>query len=586
MPSTAETAPAPRLPHWVIPAGILFVTLLAYISTAQFQFVYDDGGQIVVNTFIRQWKYFPAYFQTHVWAQFNLHATSNYYRPIFLAWLLINYKLFGLSPAGWHVTTVLAHLVVTYAVYLFALRLTGREIVAAIAALLFGVHPVHLEAVAWISGVTEPLFAMLFIPSFLCHLNFRDGKGRSWMALSLLLFTIAQFSKETAAMMAALVGIYELLFPVPGEASLRPFVSRVWRGILAGLPYAAITLFYIGLRVRALGAFSITNFNVPWQVNLLTIPELLFFYLKLLFWPVGLSAFYDIPYVTAPTWSLFWAPLLVIAALAAVLAWIGVRNRSRTYVYLLVWTVLPLLPVLTLKYFVQGEIAHDRYLYLPSAGFCVLIAMALGKIPWGKLSRDGREPIPVLPAVIIAVLLLGATIWQSTFWANNLLLYKRGVDTAPNNNLARTDLANALIEAGHTVQAMNLYREVLQRDPNFWLAAYNIGYIHYKSGQYEQAENDLLHAIQLYPTDGDEFYYLGLTEEQLGRLDRAQQALEQALRNEPRAIGYRLALGRVLKKEGKLQAALEMFRGELAKNPGDPVTQQEIADTEAKLKAQ
>lgn len=584
--ASPATAPKPRLPQWVLPAAILAATLLAYIGTLQFQFVYDDMGQIVANTFIRHWKYLPVYFLTHVWAQYKLHATSNYYRPMFLIWLLLNYKIFGLNPVGWHLTTVAAHLVATWAVFRMARRLTGDRTVAGIAALLFGLLPVHLEAVAWISGVTEPMFAMLLIGAFVCYLNFREGGRRRgwWAAASLGLYAVAQFSKETAVVLPIFVAAYELLFAVPGENILRPWPRRVLRGIVEALPYVAITGGYIVARLHALGTFSVINYPVTWKVNLLTIPSLLVFYLRLLFWPVGLSAFYDNPYVTTPTWHGFGLPCLILLLVAAALCWIAARNRSRLYWYLLLWSVVPLLPVLRLEYFNKGELAHDRYLYLPSVGFCILIAMALRRVPIGRVTLAGGEPVPALPVALLAAALLTTTLWQSTYWANDVVLYKRGVDIAPNNIMVRNNLGSALIEAGRYEEGMEVYREVLARDPNFWLTVYNVGYENFARGDYARAETYLVHAAELYPQDGDTFYWLGQTEMNLGHLDRAQQALERALANEPRALGYRYQLGRVLRQQGRLEAAIEMFRGELAKNPSDIKARQALQETEAMVK--
>ena len=125
---------------------------------------------------------------------------------------------------------------------------------------------------------------------------------------------------------------------------------------------------------------------------------------------------------------------------------------------------------------------------------------------------------------------------------------------------------------------------MLARDPNFWLTVYNMGYQNYVQGNYEKAENYLVHAAEIYPLDGDTFYWLGLAEMKMGRLDHAEEALSRALVNEPRAIGYRYAMGMVLKQEGKLAPAVEMFKGELLKNPSDDKSRQQLAETEAMLK--
>src|SRR5919109_2726788 len=134
----------PQLATKVLLFFVLAATFLVYAGTLQFDFVYDDLGQIVSNPAVQSWKYFPLFFRANVWMQ--QLPVGNYYRPVFLAWLLINHTIFGLHPALWHLTTVLAHVAVTALVFAMSLRLTRDRRIALVAALLFGLHPVHLEA--------------------------------------------------------------------------------------------------------------------------------------------------------------------------------------------------------------------------------------------------------------------------------------------------------------------------------------------------------------------------------------------------------------------------------------------------------
>src|SRR5262249_11522751 len=140
---------------------------------------------------------------------------TNYYRPLFLLWLLVNHTMFGLHPLGWHITTVAAHVTVTIMVYWLALRLVGDRITAFVAPAVFGLHPVHIEAAAWISGVSEPLLALLFIPSFLFYLKARhipstgetghSPKRRRLLLASVVLYAMALFTKETAIVVPVLI---------------------------------------------------------------------------------------------------------------------------------------------------------------------------------------------------------------------------------------------------------------------------------------------------------------------------------------------------------------------------------------------
>jgi 4-amino-4-deoxy-L-arabinose transferase-like glycosyltransferase len=192
---------------WVVLSLVLLVTFLAYSNTLWFQFVYDDRGQILANVQVHAWRYVPHYFFERVWSFAYPGIHGNYYRPIFLLFLLLNYKIFGPYAAGWHLVSVAAHAGATCLVYILARRLSGDYRTALIAALIFGVNPVHIESVAWISGVTDPLLALFLLPSFFCYLNARERPqhGRAWLAGSLALYGLAMLSKETALILPIVV---------------------------------------------------------------------------------------------------------------------------------------------------------------------------------------------------------------------------------------------------------------------------------------------------------------------------------------------------------------------------------------------
>ena len=138
--------------------AIMTATFIAYAASLGLGFVFDDHVLIVTNDSIRSWSYFPSYFTSHIWSFRYPHLLANYYRPLFLTWLRLNDVVFGLRPWGWHLTSVLAHVAVTWLVYRLSLKLiAARRWLAAVAALIFGLHPVHAEAVADVTSIQEPL---------------------------------------------------------------------------------------------------------------------------------------------------------------------------------------------------------------------------------------------------------------------------------------------------------------------------------------------------------------------------------------------------------------------------------------------
>ncbi|MGI9104076.1 MAG: tetratricopeptide repeat protein [Terriglobales bacterium] len=539
MSSGPSALPQPRFSAAMLAGFVLAATLLVYLGTLQFEFVYDDLGQIVSNPAVQSWKYFPLYFRQNVWMQ--QFAVGNYYRPVFLTWLLLNHTFFGLHPALWHLTTVLAHLGATALVFALALRLTADRRVAAIAALLFGLHPVHLEAVAWISGVTEPLLAMLLIPAFLCYLNWREAAGArtKWLAGSLVLYALALLSKETAVVLPALVFVYEWVFAADG-ASWR---AKLNAGLRAGAAYVVITGAYLLARSSALHGLAHKTVELPAGIALLTIPSALWWYIRLLVAPIGLSVFYDTPYVTHIGFRYFVLPLLGVAVAIGVLAWWWKRSRSPLVAFAAAWLFLPILPLLDLAILPMGDFIHDRYLYLPSVGLAILVAIALAKLDARQLL--GR-PAGQVVALTLAVVMGFAIVAQSIPWANDLVLYYHGMRVAPNNDLPRNKLAASLVQRGMYAEGIRLYRLVLAADPDYWYANYRMGYAHYMSGNFAEAESYLARAVTLHATP-DELYYLGLSQSRLGKRDEAAKALQAAVRLQPESQAYKEALAEAQK---------------------------------------
>lgn len=571
MPSDAPTGPLSSIPTRVLLGIVLAATFVVYVGTLQFEFVYDDLGQIVANPVVHAWSYFPQYFRHNVWMQQS--PIGNYYRPLFLTWLLVNHTIFGLQPFGWHLMTVLAHLAATALVFFLALRLTKTRTLAALAALLFGLNPVHLEAVAWISGGTEPLLAILLIGGFLAYLNYRERGRPLWLGLSLLLFALALLAKETAAILPILIAAYELLF------AKEAWKLRMVVALRSVAPFAAIAIAYLLARTAALGAIAHRLVDLPGHIRLLTIPSVLWLYLKLLVVPARLSAFYDTPYVTHVSWKYFLAPLLAVTAALAICVIGWRKSRSPVVGFSLLWIFVPLLPVLDLAVLPMGDFVHDRYLYLPSVGFAVLLAMALGQLDAKQIA--GR-PAGVAVGLIIAGVMGVATIVQSLPWASDLLLYQHGMAVAPNNDLPRNKLAATYVNRGMFAEGIQLYHFVLANDPDYWYANYRMGYAQYMAGRFQDAERFLAKSISLHPI-ADEYYYLGMTRLKLGQLATAEAALREAVRLQPRAPGYSFALGLVLKQQGRLQPALDSFRTELALNPADPAAQAEIEELSRRI---
>jgi protein O-mannosyl-transferase len=539
------------------------ITALAYLGTLAFGFVYDDVPQILKNPAIQDWHYLPQYYSSHVWAAIYPNSAGNYYRPLFLLWLRLNYALFGADPAGWHATSVLCHIVATCLVFRVAQQLTRDRITGFAAALLFGLHPAHIENVAWISGVTDPLMACFVLGSCAAFLSFRGSRKVSQLSVSLGWFALALLSKETAVILPLLIFALSLMDsqsqnPRSNDASPPAMALR------EAAPYVLLTLIYAGIRYRALRGFAHPTISLSWTEVFLTWPSVLWFYARHLLLPLHLSEFYSLNYVRHVTADQVLLPSLLLLALGLALHFlIRCLPQKRVAFFALALIVLPLLPVLDLRSLTAGDIAHDRYLYLPSAGFALLVALSVSAL--GRRMPDRQRAIAQTAFVgIVSLVFAGLTLIEQRQWSNDILLYTRGTESAADNVTVRDNLANALLDANQPGRAIPLYLDVLKRNPNFWRSNYNLGFAYYKTGNTAAAEEFLRRATLIDSRDSDQYIYLALVQLQMKRYPEATTDAREAIARNPKARGYHFILGLICESQGDRDAAIAALKTELA----------------------
>jgi len=229
--------------------------------------------------------------------------------------------------------------------------------------------------------------------------------------------------------------------------------------------------------------------------------------------------------------------------------------------------VLPILPLLNLSVFIEGEIAHDRYLYLPSIGFCILVGSLLRRVPFGSPPVVGLSLPQAAVALVLMAGLAGGTALQTGFWASDLLLYHRGLLAAPNNKVAKNNLAIEFSKRGLYQDAIAIFETTLQSHPDDWIALSNLGYDYFKVGNLNQADRDLTHAIQINEMSPGPFLNLGLVKQEQGKLDQAARYIREAINLRPSGDGFHEALGNVLRQQGDLQGSLAEFSQEIENNP-------------------
>jgi tetratricopeptide (TPR) repeat protein len=569
--SVAELIRVPWVMELLLAAG----TFLMFAGTLAFGFIYDDRMQILGNASITRWSYVPQYFTKNVWALIDPTILANYYRPLFLLWLRINYALFGLNPTGWHALSIALQIIVVVQVYWLGRRLLRSDGAAAFAAALFAVHPVHIESVAWISGSTDPMLAVFMLASTLAFLRYLDeigsGQGGKWAhAASLVFFGFALLSKEVAVMLPLML--------LPTAVYTRKQHTSVRDVELAAVPYFLLITAYLLVRQYALSGFSHPLTRLSTKNMVLTWPSVMALYARQLIAPFWISPYLNVRWATAITRE-FWVSLAICVALLCI-AWIAWKRSSDRKLLnaLYAWTLLPLLPVLYIKVFSESEVAHDRYLYLSSVGFCILVValvQALTKrltLPPGMLKSIGAA---------LLVLLATVTISGELYWASDLLLFKHALEVAPENGAAALNLGISYAEHKRPDLAEPLLKGIYTRSPKSALAAYNYGELLARTGQWALAEPVMRHALDLDPRNAGWWMEFSNVEITLGRVAEAQAAAKEAVHLRPDAPGYHAVLGVLAMKAGDRNTATQEFNEELKRNPESPAARSGLQELES-----
>jgi len=548
---TPISSPRARAPELLSPLTFSVVAVAmvigvsaAYSPALSFQFILDDH-RFVSDPRVQSSGHVWEYFTNYVWAQFT-GGPSSFYRPVFVLWMRLNFILSEMSPWGWHLLSIAKHVLVAILLGLLAWKLLRDRTAALMAGALFAMHPTHTESVAWVT-VPDPLMSAAALGSVLCYLKYADylpadspphvGKSSrkfrrvsrtaaqvrptaAWLIASATCCMIALFAKETAIVLLPVLFVLALV--MPGRTSSEPgtaksegagFRTRLFRASRQSVPFLCVTVIYLLLRVNALGGrLGARSQNLPWTTVVLSWPATLWFYVKVVLWPVRLRAFADPSEVDVFSVRAVVLPGLGVCCAVVILAWAllwawkkalrDLPDRDAAGIeYALVlgslFLILPILLALNLNALNPGDFLHGRYTYLSLAGLMLLLATG-----W-QLTEKLRIP-SLLAAGLIAVAFTALTVRQESTWKDDLTVFTVAHEIAPHNapvalNLARAHVQVALQlgDVGRCKEAMVTFNAVIREYPQDWYAWAGLGECLGQLNDLAGAEQALHHAADL-----------------------------------------------------------------------------------------
>lgn len=520
-------------------------TLIAYGQALRNGFVWDDYLVVVGNDFVKSWKNLPQLLGRGYLSDISQirsgspgGSAETTYRPLLTLTYFLDYSLWGLKPFGYHLTNIILHTSCGILLYLLALMLGLNNRGALLAGLLFVLHPVNSEAVSVVSFREEPLSFLFVALAFILYLKMLVARRRRplFYCASLSAFLLALCSKEMAITLPPLLALHDYVFG--RTQGWRQLLRLRWR-LYAG--YAAVAALYLASWTAIKGDLSEYIREYPYPggslyTSLLTISRVVTAYLGWLVFPVSVH-----PTLAESTPTLlarsFWSTPVILSflinALCLALACRLYRRRPIAS-FAIFWIFIALIPAYNL--FPIANIMAARYLYIPSAGFCLFAAWFLSSLQDTQprlLSKESLRRLGLDATVIILVFFAGFTFLGTLTWKNNHRLWHVLAGHYPDNPVAHLQLGHALRQEGLSAQAIEEYRRALGLGGPVQEIYDGLGQAYAGMGQLDEAIGYFRAALSLGPGYCQAANNLGVALAQQGKFAEAKEIWSRLRQTHP-----------------------------------------------------
>ncbi|MBN2718116.1 MAG: tetratricopeptide repeat protein [Deltaproteobacteria bacterium] len=591
------TPDSPQIPiiYWLLP-GI--VAAAVYANTTGMDFVWDDFYLILEDHTVKSFNYLNTIFTSDFFGHQEWDLAYGYYRPLVSLTYLFDYAIWQRDPFGYHLTNIVLHVAATFLVAVVLVELRVSQNAAWWAALVFAVHPIHTENVAWISGRTDVLAFVLGMLAMWAH--FRSFKSKYMLLLRIaaaLAFFAALLAKEPAVVVIIWIAIAGLQMEKQGR-------TRVF---LPLLPYAAMIAMYLILR------FVIADVSGPYQrtdvsllAKLATAPFTIVRYISWLVLPIDQSAYVQNPFITGISDVRLYVGTVALLGLSYGAYRLSKRiAAARPFVWMTLVAMLPIAGVLSASGPADmGAVMAERFLYFPSFPFIALSIIAVTETFKRKSAPVMvRRFLPVLAGMFIVIPGVKTAV-RNQDWKNNEVFYSTTLESvsAPliYGNLAthyihtqqwdKAEQALAEVQKFNTddyhilssrallhvarreyEKAIVYQRKVAAKARRGRAVAYNnLAFLYRATGDYKRAEN-LLNEILLNKAGyADVYFNLAEVYRATARFDQARKAYEEALRRRPDNLQMAAALAGMLIERDEFPDALSVLETQLIMYPNDP----------------
>jgi protein O-mannosyl-transferase len=610
-----------------------------YYNALNNGFVFDDYLLIVQRTALPQ-------IASHPRLALSLSVVG--YRPLRTLSYVLDYRIGGMQPWIFHLSNLIYHWLTACLVFLVTWRLVANAKAASgqwplaslsdaelrtpdsglrpalFAAFLWALHPIQTDAVSYISGRRDILAGFFFFLGFYAFLRLRTpdsglrtGGRVVWAGVAFVAYGLGLLSKEMAVTLPLVILCYDYVCTVrlQGVRFGRGYIAELVRGMGRTVwehKYLYLPLFLGGAWFSWHAAFVVLpTWRIGWYggsigANFLTVARIWVYYLYLLLWPVHLLADYTGAFAVTRSLRDPWALAAVSALLGLLLVTLGMLRSSRLTAFAALWMAISLLPVSHIIPY--PEMMAEHYLYIPSFGFCLLVALALTRLtrsPKSEVrspkSEEGEQVSslqpraaglwrPVVGYGLLAGLLIfyaGRTISRNRDWRDDLTLFNCVVRDNPASARARLGLGYAYDRIGLPRMAIVQYETGLRLDPQDPRLYTNLGAAHQKLGELREAERVYIAALKLRLHDLKVLNNLGFLYVEKKEFDKARSILEKAEQlSSGRNPTVYANFGLLYEVQNKVPEALAAYQKAIKLDPYNDVYAQRIAVLEKYLAKQ
>lgn len=579
---TRDVSRGPRLMLALVTIAVL--TFVVFLPSLNGGFVWDDKPNFLDNPHFRGLT-----LQNLRW-MFAGSIRKGNYEPVNWLILACTYAVAGMSPGAYHLVGLLLHVLSAMMFFLVARQLLSLSlrpaesqagaltVCAAVAALLFSLHPLRVEAVAWVSGQHYALAGIFFLASIYCYLAANIAKpapvaSRRWFWGSVVAFFVSLLSFPIGTTLpVVLLGmdLYPLRRLDVPQGQRWPVIRAMF---VEKIPYVILAAATIA---TALAGRLRLHDIVPLEKHGLGARALVStygaaFYLVKTILPFNLAALYEMPRLLSLHDPRFAGGLVAVAAITVIC--LSVRKRFPSLSAAWLYYLITLLPVSGLAQ--SGpQLAADRYTYLSCLGWPIVAAGTMFQSLQSQVGGVRRLSVAVVAMILVA---LGLCTWRLTsFWRDDVSLWSHVVAVDPESRMASFTLGRVLDENGRSDEAVKSYTKALEIDPTYMDPHFNLGVIFQREGRIAEAVEQFETVIGLKPDYAYGYFFLGMALEKHSRPDAARDVYRKALELNPHWGQVDDKIGALLIRRGKILEALTYYQDALETNPQDAAAHNSI----------